>query len=87
MHDIKLLTIKEISDHYRVSVRTVRRWIAIGKLKAIGQGRLTRVRPADRLAFEEAFLRERTPLARPYETQHIRHSHTRVGRRRAKRSG
>jgi hypothetical protein len=63
----------------------VRRWIASGKLRAIGCGRLTRVRVSDAAEFENVYLRERPAADIHSETQQIRHSHARVRRPRAKR--
>lgn len=87
MDKVVLLTLKEIAGHYRVSVRTVRRWIADGKLKAIGIGRLTRIRNTDALVFEAAFLQERQNSQILAEAEQSRHSSTRRRPARAKRSG
>jgi excisionase family DNA binding protein len=87
MEKFFLFTLKEIAAHYRVSVRTVRRWVSEGKLKAIGTGRLTRIRDADALSFEEAFLRERQVSGKASQSEQICHSSLRRGPCRAKRSG
>ncbi len=47
----RLLTINEVADLERVSVRTIRRWIACGDLLALRSGRLLRVRPQDLRTF------------------------------------
>jgi excisionase family DNA binding protein len=46
--DEELLTVAEVARRWHVSIRTVQRWIADGKLKAVRlpSGRY-RVRPAD----------------------------------------
>jgi excisionase family DNA binding protein len=53
--DAELLTVAEVALRWHVSVRTVQRWIADGKLKAVllPSGRY-RIRPAD----ADAALRE-----------------------------
>ena len=43
----RLLTLGEVAELERVSVRTVRRWIERGALPAVRTGRLLRVRPRD----------------------------------------
>lgn len=39
------LTVREVAQHYRVSHRTVTRWVASGAIPAhrVGPGRLTRI--------------------------------------------
>jgi excisionase family DNA binding protein len=44
---LSLLTVSEIVQRLRVSKRTVRRWIAAGRLPVIRLGRAVRIRPAD----------------------------------------
>lgn len=47
-----LLTLEEVAKILQVSIRTVRRYIAAGQIKATRVGvRLLRVRPADLEAF------------------------------------
>jgi excisionase family DNA binding protein len=50
--DKRLLTPLQVADRFGVDVRTIRRWQAMGRLKARKLGRLVRFAPAevDRLA-------------------------------------
>jgi len=50
----RLLSVKEVAETLGVTVDTVQRWLAAGKLKGIKLGRLWRVRSADL----EKFLKE-----------------------------
>ena len=43
---------KQVSTHFGVSLRTVRRWIASGKLPAYRLGRLVRIKKSDIEALE-----------------------------------
>ncbi|WP_104182753.1 helix-turn-helix domain-containing protein [Mycobacterium avium] len=49
------LTVSEVASHYRVTERTVHRWIREGKLRAVRVGgRRYRINKSDIEAFEEA---------------------------------
>ena len=49
--DDTFLTIQDIAEHYRVSTRTVRRWIADGKIEIVQVGRMVRIRRSVYIAF------------------------------------
>lgn len=50
-----LLTLQEVADNARVSVRTVKRWTSDGRLPVVVLGASTvRVRASDLLAFYDA---------------------------------
>lgn len=50
-NEIKFLTIAEVAERFRVSTRTVRRWIKAGDLIAYRVGGLVRVAESDLRAF------------------------------------
>lgn len=47
MSQDQLLTLQQVADRLQVSMSTVRRLVAAGKLKAVRIGRNLRVRPED----------------------------------------
>lgn len=49
-----LLTLREVAGLLRVSEKTVRRWVAAGKLPCMRAGRVLRFLPADLFRFVEA---------------------------------
>ena len=49
-----LLTIGEVARLLQVSEKTVRRWVAAGKLPCLRAGRVLRFLPADLFRFVEA---------------------------------
>lgn len=53
--DTKLLTTKEVADHFRVDSSSVRRWVAKGLLRPAV------ITPGQHYRFTEASLREFTP--------------------------
>ena len=46
-HDARMMTVRDIADRLCVSERTVRRWIASGKLRTHRLGRTVRVSDED----------------------------------------
>jgi excisionase family DNA binding protein len=63
-----VLTIKEVSDFFKVSERTVYRWLADGLITAIRVGNVTRIRREDLEAFIEAHS-SRTPKGQSRRTE------------------
>ncbi len=51
MSQDQLLTLQQVADRLQVSMSTVRRLVAAGKLKAVRIGRSQRVRPDDLRAY------------------------------------
>jgi excisionase family DNA binding protein len=49
------MTIKDVSEFFQVSERTVYRWLADGLITAIRVGNVTRIRREDLNAFIEAY--------------------------------
>ena len=52
--DTRWYTVNEIADRLKVSVRSVRRWIADGRLREHKFGRAVRIAEQDLIAFEKA---------------------------------
>lgn len=51
MGGVELLTISEVAEEWRVSPRTIQRWIAAKSLPVIRHARTTRIRRVDATAF------------------------------------
>ncbi len=51
MSQDQLLTLQQVADRLQVSMSTVRRLVAAGKLKTVRIGRNLRVRPEDLAAY------------------------------------
>ena len=58
MYTVELLTVQETADACKVSVRTMFRWLAKGRLPAVRVGNVTRIRCSDLEAFLENHLSE-----------------------------
>ena len=54
----EFLTVQETADALRISIRTVYRWLAAGRLPAVRVGNVTRIRRVDLDAFVHAHLSE-----------------------------
>ncbi|MER5726674.1 helix-turn-helix domain-containing protein [Streptomyces sp. NPDC002418] len=54
------LTVREVAQHYRVSTRTITRWVASGELRShrIGPGRLVRIHRSSLEAEQTQYLSE-----------------------------
>ena len=52
--DTRWYTARDVAARYRVKERTVRRWIADGRLRAHRFGRAVRISQDDLIAFEKA---------------------------------
>ena len=52
-----LLTIEEVADYFRVSTKTIRRWVKAGKLLAVSEGRTLRFRHEDIIELTAASIR------------------------------
>lgn len=52
-----LLTIEEVADYFRVSTKTIHRWVRAGKLLAVREGRTLRFRAEDIIELTTASIR------------------------------
>lgn len=52
----ELLTIQEAADTCKISIRTMYRWLAVGRLPAVRIGNVTRIRRTDMETFLENHL-------------------------------
>ncbi|MCQ1582632.1 helix-turn-helix domain-containing protein [Streptomyces globisporus] len=54
------LTVREVAEHYRVSTRTITRWVATGEIRShrIGPGRLVRIHRSEIETEQQQYLSE-----------------------------